>query len=201
MKNKFIKLLVIVGLVMPITSPAFAFPEPFVGQVMLFGGNFCPRGWTEANGQLLPIASYNALFSIYGTMYGGDGRTTFGMPDLRGRAAVSEGNGPGLQNYSQGAKGGAETHVLTTPQLPAHSFNYSVVIANGRPTTDKAAKVTGANNFISEAGIFRPSLDQGTTLIPGSTNVLGNNVAFNIRGPYQVLKYCVAVQGIFPSRN
>ena len=177
--TKLLKLLVVISLLAPLASKA---GEPFVGEIKAVGFNFCPPGWTEANGQLLPINQNQALFSLYGTMYGGDGETTFGLPDLRGRAPIHAGTGPGLQSYPQGSKGGAETHVLTTLELPSHSFNYSVVIAKGRPTTDSATNTaTGANNFISEAGIFRPSLDQGTTLIPGSTNILGNNVAFNLK--------------------
>lgn len=87
------------------SSDAHAGPDPFIGEVMLVGYNFCPRGWAEANGQLLPISQNTALFSLYGTMYGGDGRTTFALPDLRGRAPIHSGQAPGLPNKQQGQKG------------------------------------------------------------------------------------------------
>ena len=95
--------------------------EPFIGQVIAFGGNFAPRGWAFCDGQLLAISQNTALFSILGTIYGGDGRTTFALPDLRGRATVHPGNGPGLSSRRLGEKGGSETNTLTTNQLPSQS--------------------------------------------------------------------------------
>ena len=95
--------------------------EPFIGQLMLFGGNFAPRGWAMCDGQLLPIAQYSALFSILGTTYGGDGRTTFALPDLRGRVPMGFGHGPGLSAHGLGSKGGEENVTLTTSQIPSHS--------------------------------------------------------------------------------
>ncbi|UAB77254.1 tail fiber protein [Erythrobacter sp. SCSIO 43205] len=96
------------------SAPAQA-REPFIGEIMQFGGNFCPRGWAKTEGQLLPISQYSALFSLLGTAYGGDGRTTFGLPDLRGRVAVGVGQGPGLSNYRWGEKGGREK--VTSPTV------------------------------------------------------------------------------------
>ena len=102
-----IRLLVIAFLSASFIGKAFAAVEPFLGEIMPVGFNFCPRGWSKADGQLLPIASNSALFSLYGTMYGGDGRTTFALPDLRGRAPIHAGNGPGLPPITQGEKGGS----------------------------------------------------------------------------------------------
>jgi len=95
--------------------------EPFVGEVRWFAGNFVPRGWTACDGQLLQISQNTALFSLLGTNYGGDGRRTFGVPDLRGRAMLHKGRGAGLSNYNLGQKGGEETHVLTENELPNHT--------------------------------------------------------------------------------
>ncbi len=120
-------------------KPAAAGAFPFIGELMLFGGNFCPRGWTNADGQLLAISANSALFSLYGTTYGGDGRTTFGLPDLRGRAAIHTGQGPGLANYAQGQKGGTENLTVQTTNMPSHNHNVQATnaIANKNgPGTD-----------------------------------------------------------------
>ncbi|WP_375579649.1 tail fiber protein [Marivirga tractuosa] len=97
--------------------------DPFLAEVMIFAGNFAPRGWAFCNGQLLPISSYSAVFSLVGTTYGGDGRTTFALPDLRGRAPIHFGSGPGLSSKTLGQKGGQETTTLTTNQMPSHTHN------------------------------------------------------------------------------
>ena len=205
MKNKFIKLLVIVGLVMPIASPAFAF-EPFIGQIMPVGFNFCPRGWAEANGQTLPIAQNTALFSLIGTTYGGNGRTDFKLPDLRGRSPVHVGSGPGLPTIQWGQQGGSTDFTLNVNNLPAHNhvLNSNVVftVAKGRPTTNVAT----AASYIAEAGIFRPSISQGSTLIQGAgftgeTLNTGNSTSVDKRSPFLGAYYCIALVGIFPSRN
>ena len=95
--------------------------EPFVGEIRMFAGNFAPRGWAYCDGQLLAVSQNDALFSLFGTIYGGDGRTTFGLPDLRGRFPIHAGQGPGLSNRRLGSKGGAETVTVTANQLPSHT--------------------------------------------------------------------------------
>lgn len=104
--------------------PSRSGPEPYIGEISMFGGNFAPRGWAFCDGQLLPIAQNTALFSLLGTIYGGDGRTTFALPDLRGRVPVHSGNGPGLSDYRVGQRGGSERIILTINQIPSH--NHSV---------------------------------------------------------------------------
>ncbi len=94
--------------------------NPFIAEIIMFGGNFAPRGWALCEGQILPISSNQALFSLLGTTYGGDGRTTFALPDLRGRVPIGTGNGPGLTSRGLGASGGVETHPLSTGETPAH---------------------------------------------------------------------------------
>ncbi len=184
------------SLSMPSTARAQA--EPFVGQLMLFGGNFCPRNWANADGQLLAISQNQALFSLLGTMYGGDGRTNFGLPDLRGRVPLSVGQGPGLSNYVQGAKGGSETARLTNAnQLPQHSHE---VMAANKP----ANKSRPGSDFLG-ANVDVPIYTNGPpdrVMDPGMIgNGPGTSQPFDVRTPYQALRWCVALQGIYPSRN
>ena len=101
--------------------------EPFIGQIQAFGFNYPPRGWAKCEGQLLAINAYQSLFSLLGTTFGGDGRTTFGLPDLRGRSIVGMGNGPGLGDVRWGEKGGAENHTLTAAQIPSHAHGVKLL--------------------------------------------------------------------------
>ena len=209
MKNKksIFSILVIVGLIMPIASPAFAF-EPFVGQIMPVAFNFCPRGWAEANGQTLPINANTALFSLLGTTYGGDGRSTFRLPDLRGRSPVHVGSGLGLPTIQWGQQGGSTDFTLTVNNLPAHSHlvdssGISFTAARGRATTDIAS-----GNYVAErSGIFRPGNSLGTTTsikglsLTGSTLNTGNSTRVDKRSPFLGAYYCIALEGLFPSRN
>lgn len=184
--------------------------EPFIGQIMMFGGNFAPRGWALCNGQLLAISSNTALFSIIGTFYGGDGRTTFGLPDLRGRMPISYGDGPGLQAFRIGQKGGSESHTLNQAEMPVH--NHSGVglsghlLANEDDGTD--ADPNNKNVGVSESATLfnaQPNTVQtgaGPNIaITGNTSNAGGSIPFSIRNPYQAVNFVIALQGIFPSRN
>ena len=115
------------------TPKAQAGAAPFLGDIMTVGFNFCPRGWADADGRLLPIASYSALFSLYGTTYGGDGRTTFGIPDLRSRFAMGQGSGLGLTPRRQGQKFGSESVIMTTQNMPTH--NHLINTTEATPNT------------------------------------------------------------------
>ncbi len=195
------------------TQDVHAGSEPFIGEIMWFGGNFCPRGWAEAAGQLLPVNQNQALFSILGTLYGGDGRTTFALPDLRGRVAVNAGHAPGLSSYTQGQKVGQET----TSQVPAHAHG----LGNGVTATLKANGSTASleNNLASPAGnllangqraaVYAPvpatsgemvDMNSNSITVSGSTQTSGQ-INVDIRQPTLVLKACIAVVGIFPSRS
>ena len=183
-------------------QPAKAQSDPFLAQLMLFGGNFCPRGWANADGTLLPVASNSALFSLLGTMYGGDGRTTFGLPDLRGRAPISVGNGPGLPSYpTQGAKGGSTSFTLTTLEMPSHNHTGTVRASN---QTGNSANPNGNVLAINPGGDQMYHVDGSTNNMAADSlaiNNTGNNQAVNKTSPYQVLRWCIATQGIYPSRN
>ncbi len=185
------------------TNAAQAQAEPLLGQVSLFGFNFCPRGWAPANGALLPISANSALFSLLGTIYGGDGRTTFALPDLRGRAAVGAGARPGGQSYQMGQRGGTENIALSSAQLPAHNHIMNVV-------TDPLADQWGpGNDFLAKSDqaagqtpIYHDGpATPGKQLNSGAISSTGGSQSFNIQDPYLTMSWCVATQGIFPSRN
>lgn len=179
--------------------------DPFLGQVIMFAGNFAPRGWALCEGQLLPISSNTALFSILGTMYGGDGRTTFALPDLRGRSPISPGNGPGLRAIKQGERGGAESVTLNVNNLPAHTHN--AVMSTG-PDTNLSDESTG-NRLAHEArrgGDALPiyTYDAGVNNMAQdaiSVSSTGSNESFGVRNPYLGINYIIALQGVFPSRS
>jgi len=169
--------------------------NPFLAQIMLFAGNFAPRGWAFCHGQLLPISQNTALFSLLGTIYGGDGRTTFALPDLKGRVVIGPGRGPGLSTYREGQKGGAETVTLTQLNLAQH--NHSLMI----PTSTQAAGES--QGFISAATIYAEDPTPGTNIqgAPAVTASSGHNNPLNNREPYLALNYIIALQGVFPSRS
>jgi len=177
-------------------KPAVAGGDPFLGELMLVGYSFCPKGWTEADGNFLAINSYQSLYSLYTTMYGGDGRTTFGIPGLRGRAPISAGEGPNLPNYQQGQKGGAEDVVLQSTNMPSHNHEVGAVVEVGDkegPGTDFLA--THLLEFdIYYAGSPDTTMDSAMIINSGAGQVVTK------RSPYQVLRWCVALKGLFPSR-
>ncbi|GAB5416281.1 MAG: tail fiber protein [Crocinitomicaceae bacterium] len=187
--------------------------EPFLGQIQPFGFNFAPRGWAKCDGQLLSIAQYSALFSLLGTTFGGDGRTSFGLPDLRGRSIVHIGNGPGLSTISWGERGGRENVTLTQPNMPSHSHALINGTANVRLyTTDNGDAVnesdSGANGL--GTGGTMPDIYRETPTaadhvagldISGTTSLSGSSIPFNIRNPFLGINVCIAMQGIFPSRS
>ncbi len=183
-------------------QPVKAQSDPLLAQLMLFGGNFCPRGWAGAEGQLLAISQNQALFSLLGTMYGGDGRTTFGLPDLRGRAPISVGQGAGLPNYpNQGAKGGTVSFTLTTATMPSHSHTGTM-----RASNQQGNAANPNNNVLA----INPGGDQMYHVDNSTNNMAADSLAINNNGggqsvnklsPFQVLRWCIATQGIFPSRN
>lgn len=172
--------------------------EPFIAQIVMFGGNFAPRGWAFCNGQLLSIAQFSALFSLVGTQYGGDGRTTFGLPDLRGRSPMHWGQGPGLSSYSIGQKGGAETVTLTTNELPnhAHTLAYPASTREGQ-TADPSGHWPAAGEEPTKPYDF----DANATLGAATTSSIGANFPHENRSPYQCVSFIIALEGIFPSRS
>jgi microcystin-dependent protein len=170
--------------------------EPYIGQIILFGGNFAPLGWAYCDGSVLSIADNSALFSLIGTTYGGDGIQTFGLPDLRGRAPIHRGQGPGLQNYDQGQKAGSETVTLQVTQLPAHNHGVSVGASNNAPSTTRPAGAVYAASTM-----FTDAANAGGSLGAVTVAAAGGNGAHDNMEPYLALNYIIALEGIFPSRN
>ncbi|SEG19378.1 Microcystin-dependent protein [Halpernia humi] len=171
--------------------------EPFLGQIAFVAFNFAPRGWAECNGAILPISQYSALFALLGTQYGGDGRTTFALPDMRGRVILSNGQGPGLSAYSQGQIGGQESVTLTVNQMPSHSHTVNAVLADGNSSV--ATGSLPANTKTLDPEYSNSAGD--TTMNANMVAPAGGNQAHENRPPYLVLKCIIATQGIFPSRN
>lgn len=176
--------------------------DGFFGEIRMFAGNFAPRGWAFCDGSLLSIAQNQALFSLLGTTYGGDGRTTFALPDLRGRVPVSPGQGPGLSNYPLGQQGGTETTTLTTANLPAHNHGFNVL--NAAATQASAA---GAALALPLTANLLPVLyaygaaPPTTATHPATIGYTGSNLPINNVQPYLSINFIICVAGTFPSRN
>ena len=172
--------------------------DPFIGEVVLFAGSFAPEGWALCDGQLLSIPSHTALFSILGTTFGGDGESTFALPDLRGRTPVHPGTGPGLSPVSLGERGGAENVLLTNSELPSHTHSATIRAASNGPTTNEPADgyvATPPDNRFSTSGDIDMASDSVSV---GST---GGGSQFSIRNPYLGLNYIIALVGTFPSES
>ncbi|MEO1038159.1 MAG: tail fiber protein [Pseudomonadota bacterium] len=179
-------------------APASA-QEPFLGEVRILPYGFCPRGWTEADGKLLPVSQFDALFSLYGTTFGGDGRTTFGVPDFRGRSPMGIGSGPGLTTRQQGQKPGVETVTLTVAQMPSH--NHRVQGTTSAPNTG----TLNGNSWGNFATVGNDAYHSGGTLdLTARTDTIGMTGGSqshpNIQ-PVLVLRHCLATIGTYPSRN
>jgi microcystin-dependent protein len=173
--------------------------EQFIGEIIMFGGNFAPRGWAYCDGQLLAISQNNALFSILGTTYGGDGRTTFGLPDLRGRVPVHAGAGPGLPVVRLGQKGGEATVILNVNQIPAHNHNAVIEAVSPIPRGDAGPDPTNAYN--AQGGVYANGKNAKMAADSVSVGSTGGSQPHDNMQPYQSVNYIIALDGIYPSRN
>jgi microcystin-dependent protein len=171
--------------------------EPFLGMIIIVPYNFAPRGWAFCNGQILPIAQNTALFSLLGTTYGGNGQTTFALPDLRGRVPNSSGQGPGLSSYDLGQVGGTESSTLTINQMPGHNHTVTAPASGEDATSSKPA-----GNYLGKTAspIYSATTDNTLTAAIPSGNT-GGSQPFSLLQPYLTLNFCIALEGIFPSRN
>jgi len=173
-------------------------PDAYIAAISMFGGNFAPRNWAFCDGQLQAISQNSALFSLIGTIYGGDGRTTFALPDLRSRVAIHSGTGPGLSTYRLGQAGGTENVTLTTLQIPAH--NHQLM-----GTTDEANANSPANALLADTGTRDPeyrSSNDNVVAMQGNAigNTGGSQSHTNIQ-PYLAINYCICLFGVFPPRS
>ncbi len=171
--------------------------DPFIAEIRIFPFNFAPRGWAWCNGQLLPISQNTALFSLLGTTYGGDGKSTFALPDLQGSAPVQPGQGPGLSEYVLGQAGGTETVALLDSEMPAHDHALQASPDPGDntvpgPTVSLAGSVGGS--------VYTGGSPPLAAAAPTALAVTGGSVPHNNMQPYLTLFFCIAMQGIFPQR-
>ncbi len=176
-------------------------PDPFLGQIEAFAFNFPPKGWAFCAGQIMPINQNQALFSLLGTTYGGNGTTTFALPDLRGRLANGSGQGPGLQPYNLGQAGGEEAHTLTTTETPSHTHTVSAV-NNGTTggTNIPGSGVTLGSGYGSTGAAVNIYSSDAPTVAMTPVGPAGGQPHEN-RMPFLALNYCIALQGVFPSRD
>lgn len=185
--------------------------EGMIGEIRMFAGNFAPKTWAFCSGQIVNIASNTALFSILGTTYGGNGTTTFALPDLRGRMAVGQGAGPGLSPITLGQKGGSETVTLSVNNMPAHTHaGMGTVSGNwGMKAAEEASTSTPSGNVPANSGSQMWGTDNGFNMaaapisgtISATISPNGGGFPFSVMAPYLSVYYIICQQGIFPSRN
>src|SRR5262245_47566019 len=180
--------------------------EPVVGEITIFAFNFAPKGWAFCQGQLLPISQNTALFSLLGTTYGGDGKSTFALPKFDDSTPIGFGQGPGLSLYDQGEIGGEPAVTLITSEVPAHSHFFNATTTPGTTTTSSpnvlgiGAGGTKQNSF--SAKIYSTNPSQATTgLNTVALGISGSSLPHNNMQPYLTLNFCIALQGVFPPRS
>ena len=171
--------------------------EPFLAEVRIVGFNFAPRGWAFCDGQLLPINQHQSLYSLLGTTYGGDGRTTFGLPDLRGRTPIHVGSSDGSA-HPLGQKGGEERHTLSVAEMPQHTHGFNV--ATAKATGQQASPAN--DSVLAEANVDMYRSGAGSTpLVPATISTVGGGQGHDNMQPKLAVNFCIALQGLFPSRN
>jgi microcystin-dependent protein len=181
-------------------AAAVAETDPFIGEIRPVGMTWCPRSWAPLNGQLLAISSNQALFSLIGCQYGGDCRTSFALPEMRGRTMIGWGQGPGQPNYPIAARSGAQNGTLTTANLPAH--NHFVRASSNDPERNSpgGSAIPTIPNVNNEIYSDQPP-SASATMRSGTVGNTGNQQSFNLYQPSIAVNYCMALQGTFPSRN
>ena len=170
--------------------------DPFVAEIRIFPFNFAPRGWAQCNGQILPISQNTALFSLLGTTYGGDGRSTFALPNLQGSAPMHPGQGPGLSLHDLGEQGGSDTVTLLQTEIPAHTHELRALAdpAESNLATQKQLARSVGESAYGPAGSPAP-------LAQAAVSVSGGGLPHNNLQPYLVVNFCIALQGVFPPRS
>jgi microcystin-dependent protein len=178
-------------------APAYSQAEPYIGQITSFAFDFCPLNWVPASGQLMAIQSNTPLFSLYGVTYGGDGRTTFGLPNLNGRHAAGQGTGNGLASLQQGEVIGAASVTLTIDQMPAHTHSFNAS-SEGPDSTSPAGG--GFATYPPASVAYAAAGTSNVQMNPSVVQPAGGNVPFSVQQPYLTLTWCVATSGIYPMR-
>lgn len=177
--------------------------DPMIATIILFAGNFAPRGWAFCQGQILSIAQNTALFSLLGTTYGGNGQTTFALPDLRGRVPIGQGQGPGLSPISLGQVGGTENTTLLITNMPAHNHT---LIVTPRAVTEAGDTSNPTGAYLANSGALDREFKASGTFVnmgaaTATSGIAGGSQPFSLRNPYLALNYIIALEGIYPSRN
>jgi microcystin-dependent protein len=172
--------------------------DPFVAEVRIFPFNFPPKGWAFCNGQLMPISQNTALFSLLGTTYGGDGKSTFALPNVQGSAAMHPGQGPGLSLHDLGEHGGSETVTLLDSEIPAHSHS---LLASTQPGEDPTPSTSEALARSTGASLYQTNAANLVQLAPTALGTTGGGLPHNNMQPYLTLSFCIALQGVFPPRT
>src|SRR5262245_4695371 len=172
--------------------------DPFVAEIRIFAGNFAPKGWALCDGQLMPISQNTALFSLLGVTYGGDGKSTFALPNLQGSAPMQQGQGPGLSLRDLGEVGGEQNVTLLQTEMPAHA--HTAVAASGTGLADPTnnAWASGAKGFGS---VYAPTSANNVPMSPVATSIAGGNLPHNNMPPFLCLTFIIALQGVFPARS
>lgn len=169
--------------------------QPIIGEIMMYAGTFIPRGWARCDGNLLLIADYNALYSLIGTTYGGDGSTTFALPDFRGRAPIHVGQGPGLSQHERGEKGGTENITLSNEQMPPHEHGLPITTDHANTNNPENAMLAATNDNIYGVNIDPVTLD------PRTVQSYGNNQSINRMPPMLGMNFIIAIEGTYPQRD
>jgi microcystin-dependent protein len=174
--------------------------EPFLGEIIMFAGNFAPRSWAFCQGQLLAISQNTALFAILGTTYGGNGQTTFALPDFRGRVPVGQGQGPGLSSYTLGQLSGTESVTILSTQMPPHSHTATAVL---HASTLAANDTLPSGNYPADGGSYQSATDtsMNANAVTVTNGITGGGQPTPIIQPYLCISFIICLEGIFPSRN
>lgn len=172
--------------------------DPFVAEIRIFPFNFAPRGWAFCDGQLMPISQNTALFSLLGTMYGGDGKSTFALPNFQGSAPMFWGQGPGLSLYDQGQTGGSETVTLLESELPAHAHQASGAAGSGPTSPTNSTWGTGVGRTPPPVYVDG---NPNVSMAPATLTFAGGSLPHNNMQPYLTLNFCIAMQGVYPPRG
>ncbi|MFN8531780.1 MAG: tail fiber protein [Anaerolineae bacterium] len=172
--------------------------DPFVAEIRMFAGNFAPAHWASCDGQILPISQNTALFSLLGTYYGGNGRSTFGLPNLQGSAPMGAGQGPGLTDRFLGEQSGTPTVTLIQTEIPVHS--HPIRSSQGFPDSDRIQAGTAPGAFGTDA-LYNTAIGTSTTMSPQALTVTGSSQPHNNMQPYLTVFFIIALQGVFPPRG
>ena|SRR3712207_2503442 len=172
--------------------------DPFVAEIRMFGFNFAPTGWAQCNGQLLPISQNTALFSLLGTFYGGDGKSTFALPNLQGSVPVHQGQGQGLSERVIGEQSGSQFVTLLISEIPFHTHAW---MANNTPALLNAPDSNRTDARASGGNVYKANTNPDVQMAPQALAIAGGSLPHNNMMPYLVVNFCIALQGVFPARQ